>query len=139
MRHLINKILNEEFDNFDWIPNPIKVIVTHSGSWYPTNVDAMVALGVTGAKEFVEKYGRFWWDSKDYKKWRKEENRRGWMDEDFFTEVAGLNVMEPRNGDICYLVDKQYIQGVNKIYKLIHIETGKEFIISEEGFKQIDD
>ena len=138
MRDLIHKILTEEFDDFDWVPHPVKVVVTHRGNWYPTNTDAMVALDVTGAKEFIEKYGDFWWESDDYGKWRLETQNHGWPDEDFFTYV-GLNVMEPKNGDICYLVDKPYIQGNSKIYKLIHIETGKEFIMGDKGFRRIED
>jgi len=139
MRDLIYKILTEEFDNFDWVPNPVKVVVTNRGVWYPTNMDAMIALGVTGAKEFREKYGNFWRESEDYQKWRNESTTaKNWSDEDFLI-YAGINLMIPKNGNICYLIDKSYIQGSDEIYKLIHIETGKEFIMGKYGFEKIED
>lgn len=126
----------ENYNNeFDWVPSLRKVIVTNRGKWYPSNLKAMVDLEVTGAQEFIERYGEYWWVSSTFNKWTEENGNNM----DYFLYLGIPNLMKPETGDICYMLDKPYIQGAEHIYKLVHEKTGKEFIIGGEGFKIMED
>ena len=53
----------KESEEFDWVPEVKKVVVTNKGAYYPTHLEAMVELNVTGAKKFADKYGYFFWNT----------------------------------------------------------------------------
>lgn len=130
MRSIIIKILKESEDEFEWLPEPIKVKVINVGVYYPTYLEAMEYLGVTGAKEFMEKYGENWWRSDEY-----VEKYGGGYDEEFLID-KGVNLTVPIKGKIYYTTDLAYSnpKKTKKIYRLIDPDTNKEFIIGEEGF-----
>lgn len=135
MKNLIYKILKETEDEFDWVPDLQRVKIVSSGCYYPTNLPVMVTLGVTGAKEFLEKYGESWWnaipdrfDSNKYNSFRH--------DEEFLISKIP-NLTKPENGDICFITDNYYQQDQQKIYRLVREKDNKEFIMHDGGFKRI--
>lgn len=125
MRDIIKKILRES-EEFEWVPDLIKVVVTNTGDYYPTNLDAMIELGVIGAREFLEKYGSHWWL-----------HRYSGKDDVYFLMDSGVNLTFPIKDKIYYTTDKYYLQNQSKIYKLMDPDTNKEFVMREEGFKRL--
>lgn len=125
MRDIIKKILRES-EEFEWVPDLIKVVVTNTGDYYPTNLDAMIELGVIGAREFLEKYGSHWW----------LHNQSG-KEDVYFLMDSGVNLTLPIKDKIYYTTDKYYLQNQSKIYKLMDPDTNKEFVMREEGFKRL--
>jgi hypothetical protein len=122
MRNLIKKILKES-EEFDWVPELKKVIV-------------VVELDVTGAEEFADKYGYFYWNTPAYGDWVREAG--SYADSESFLRLKIPSLVTPENGDICYLIEKRTTQGSNQIYRLIRIEDKGEFIIGDHGFKLIN-
>ena len=90
----------------------------------------MEYLGVTGAREFMEKYGENWWRSDEY-----VEKYGGGYDEEFLID-KGVNLTVPIKGKIYYTTDLAYSnpEKTKNIYRLIDPDTNKEFIIGKEGF-----
>lgn len=135
MRNLIKKILKES-EEFDWVPELKKVIVVSRGAYYPTNLEAMVELDVTGAEEFADKYSYLYWTTPAYGDWVREAG--SYADSESFLRLKIPSLVTPENGDICYLIEKRTTQGSNQIYRLIRIEDKGEFIIGNHGFKLIN-
>ena len=132
MKNIIRKILKESEEEFDWIDRiekPISVKVINTGVYYPTYTEAMVYLGISGAKEFIEKYGNSWSSS--------PENNYGYSKN--FLIDNGVNLTEPIKNKIYYTTTYlTYKNGDDLIYKLIDPVTNKEFIIGEKGFVVVD-
>lgn len=112
------------------------VEVTFKGSYYPTYVDMMAELGLTGAKEFKNKFGTYWNEFIREEYPSNLENFNMSNDEKFLLH-NGVNVCRPSNGDICYLINKEveHPSFNEKIYRLIRINDGREFIMSRYGFE----
>jgi hypothetical protein len=131
MKDLIKKMLKEEFeDDFSWLdtsePSIVKVI--HSGKYYPAHTEAMLQLGITGVENFIKLYGEDWHSSLG----------EDLDDEDFLLQHLPKSI-RPKNGDLCYIYEDKFVQGYNtKIYKLVRIEDGGEFIMNSEGFKYVE-
>ena len=135
MRNLIKKILKES-EEFDWVPELQKVVVTNRGAYYPTNLEAMLELDVTGAKEFFNKYGQYWWTTNEYENWERDSHEGA--DSEDFLRLKIPSLVNPKDGDICYLIDKAYVQGTTNIFKLVRVADGGEFVIADYGFKPIN-
>lgn len=125
MRDIIKKILRES-EEFEWVPDLTKVVVTNTGDYYPTNLDAMIELDVVGAREFLIEYGPHWW----------LHNQSG-KEDVYFLMDSGVNLTLPIKDKIYYTTDKYYLQNQSKIYKLMDPDTNKEFVMREEGFKRL--
>jgi len=127
----------EEIDEFDWIPDLIQVRVTNPGKHYSTHLEAMIATNVTNAKKFVEKYGYSYFNNKVYKQWVIDNNITSFltigMEDTIFFNQNGMNLTTPIKDKTYYIVDKPCYN----IYRLIDIETGKDFIIGQEGFEYV--
>ena len=98
------------------------VKVIDEGHYYPTYLDAMYALKITGL---------------DAKKYAEIENFR----EDVSHREAEIFLYEslpvldiPEMGDVCYLFKGKSFGDDIKIYKLKKTSNGGEFIMSEDGF-----
>jgi len=103
------------------------VEVINEGYYYPTHLDAMYDLNITGLN-----HGK-------YRQIRSERDNMGFDDhyEEFLqTELPFLGI--PKYGDICYFYDNYYKNDSNVfIFKLKRVSDGKEFIISDEGFRHL--
>jgi hypothetical protein len=105
------------------------VEVVGEGYYYPTYLDAMYDLNITGLN-----HGK-------YQQIRYERNNISVDDnyeEILLTELPFLGI--PEHGDICYFYDKYYKHpnyNATLIYKLKRVSDGKEFIMSDEGFRHI--
>ena len=133
MKDIIKEILKESENEFDWIPELREVVVTNPGLRYPTHLEAMVALGVTGAKEFIDKFGIYYFNTEEFHKWRQEHSYH-YGDDLFFSE-NGINLTKPIKGETYYISDLPYNENGTLIYKLISPYNNREFIIGESGFK----
>jgi hypothetical protein len=97
----------------------------------------MVELNVTGAEKFADKYGYQYWNTPEYQNWENITDNWGRDSEDFL-RLKIPSLTRPKEGDICYLIEKYTTQGSNKIYKLVRIEDNREFIMADYGFKPIN-
>ena len=93
MKDIIKEILKESENEFDWIPELREVVVTNPGLRYPTHLEAMVALGVTGAKEFIDKFGIYYFNTEEFHKWRQEHSYH-YGDDLFFSENTMYGLAE---------------------------------------------
>jgi len=102
------------------------VEVTEDGEYYPTHLEAMYELNITGLN--VGKYQEI-----------RLKGRELGYDDDFRIllekELPFLGV--PKNGDVCYFYEKEYKGNYANIYKLKRVSDGQEFIIGRDGFKFI--
>lgn len=125
-----------------------KVMVTDPGRYYPTNTEAMSKLGITGIQDFINKYGVYYWNNREYEEWRirtinqyKERGEKSIYTPDymllFLMEKLPI-LVEPKRGDECYVMSEPFKQHGQKIYKLMRISDNREFIISDGGFVKID-
>jgi hypothetical protein len=127
----------KESEEFDWVPELHKVIVVVKGAYYPTNLEAMVELNVTGAEKFADKYGYRYWNTPEYQNWSDITDYWRHDSEDFLhLKIPSLG--KPKEDDICYLIEKYVVQGSTKIYKLVRIGDNREFIMADYGFKPIN-
>jgi hypothetical protein len=102
------------------------VKVIDPGYYYSTYLDAMYELNVTGLN-----------DGK-YEKIRSERRDTGFgfdFDNFLLAELPFLGI--PKKGDICYLYDNYYRGDHEYIYKLKRVSDGKEFIMSDFGFRHL--
>lgn len=113
------------------------VEVTNTGLYYPTYVYMMAQLGVTGAKEFYNKFGESWHNSVKHD-YPSDLNTINMGNDERFMFHNGISNCRPNKGDICCLINMEIehpMFGSEKIYRLIRINDGREFIMSSNGFK----
>jgi hypothetical protein len=138
---------SRDFDDLGWAEDieVEKVMVVKPGYYYPTNTDAMWALGITGFEDFINKYGVYYWNGREYEEWVDQYKER--IDNSIYTPDYMLlflhekvpTLVEPKYGDECYVVSQSYKQHGRNLYKLVRISDNGEFIMSEDGFKKIED
>ena len=132
---------SEEDDGLGWAKDVVKpfnknlktVIVISRGSYYPTNLEVMVDLGIPGAKEFKEKYGHTWWDSNEY---REIYPFGGWVNQEGFLMDKIPSLVQPEDGDICFLINSQETYPQIFVSRLIRVKDGGEFIMGSHRFKR---
>jgi hypothetical protein len=136
LKKIIKDTINESED-YDWIDiSDVKdVVVVNPGSRFPTYIEAMEGLGVTGVKEFINKFSLSWWTSSEFEDYRLNYGYDG--DEGFLQKYIPKLII-PEKNDICVVdMSKRIIHGTKKIYKLVRTSDGGEFIMGEEGFIEI--
>ena len=102
------------------------VEVTEDGEYYPTYLDAMLYLNITGLN--TEKYQEIRFKEREL---TSDSDFRGLLEK----ELPFLGI--PKNGDVCYFYEKEYKGSYAYIYKLKRVSDGKEFIIGGDGFNFI--
>jgi hypothetical protein len=136
LKKIIKDTINESED-YDWIDiSDVKdVVIINPGSRFPTYIEAMEGLGVTGVKEFVDKFSFSWWHSSEFEKFSFEYGHEA--DEGFLLKHIPKLII-PKKGDVCIVDMSKYMTvGIRKIYKLVRVGDGGEFIMGENGFIEI--
>jgi len=127
-------LIKEQEEDLDWLPEPMPtVIITDEGCHYPTYLEAMVELDIDGAREFLNKYSKNWLNDMrisllDYDK----------RHEFVLNEIPSTII--PENGDVCWWYDDRYVaRSEYRIYKLVRIKDGGQFIMHDGGFKPYEE
>jgi hypothetical protein len=104
----------------------------------------MSKLGITGIQDFINKYGVYYWNNREYEEWMEEYKEL--INNSIYTPDYMLLflmeklpiLVEPKRGDECYVISEPFKQHGNKLYKLMRINDNREFIIGDGGFVKID-